>query len=127
MGASQSSEIVHAFGCGNGLRIRHPVRGDGGDRASRLGQLRSVAGPDPDRNDQEMTYANPHGTLTLEVPGKTWTVTLAPPFRMQNRGLPPEALKAGTTVTVVGYPSRSDPSDLRAERITVGNQTTELR
>jgi hypothetical protein len=76
---------------------------------------------------KEMTYANPHGTLTLEVPGKTWTVTLAPPFRMQNRGLPPEALKAGTTVTVVGYPSRSDPSDLRAERITVGNQTTELR
>ena len=74
-----------------------------------------------------MSYANPHGTLTLEVPGKTWTVTLAPPFRMQNRGLPAEALKEGTTVTVVGYPNRTDPIEMRAERITVSNQTTELR
>jgi hypothetical protein len=74
-----------------------------------------------------MTYANPHGTLTLEVPGKTWTVTLAPPFRMQNRGLPAVVLKVGTTVTVVGYPNRTDPTEMRAERITVGNQTVELR
>jgi hypothetical protein len=74
-----------------------------------------------------MTYMNPHGTLTLEVPGKTWTVTLAPPFRMQNRGLPAEALKVGTTVTVVGYPNRTDPTEMRAERITVENQTVELR
>jgi hypothetical protein len=74
-----------------------------------------------------MTYANPHGTLSLEVPEKTWTVTLAPPYRMQNRGLPAEALKVGTTVTVVGYPNRSDPSEMRAERITVNDKTTELR
>ena len=74
-----------------------------------------------------MTYANPHGTLSLEVPGKRWTVTLAPPFRMQNRGLPAEALKVGKTVTVVGYPNRNDPAEMRAERITVENQTTELR
>jgi hypothetical protein len=76
---------------------------------------------------KEMTYANPHGTLTLDVPGKTWTVTLAPPFRMQNRGLPSDALKPGATVTVVGYPNRNDPAEMRAERITVNNQTTELR
>jgi Family of unknown function (DUF6152) len=76
---------------------------------------------------QEMTYANPHGTLKLEAPGKVWIVTLAPPFRMQNRGLPSEALKVGTTVTVVGYPNRTEPTELRAERITVNGQTTELR
>jgi hypothetical protein len=76
---------------------------------------------------QEMTYANPHGVLKLEVPGKVWVVTLAPPFRMQNRNLPAETLKAGATVTVVGYPSRNDPTELRAERITVNGQTTELR
>jgi hypothetical protein len=74
-----------------------------------------------------MTYANPHGTLTLEVPGKTWTVTLAPPFRMQNRGLPAELMAVGKTVTVVGYPNRNDPTEMRAERITVENQTVELR
>ncbi len=76
---------------------------------------------------QEMTYANPHGSLKLETPGKVWIVTLAPPFRMQNRNLPAEVLKAGTTVTIVGYPSRTDPTEMRAERITVNGQTTELR
>jgi hypothetical protein len=76
---------------------------------------------------REMTYANPHGTLSLQTSDKTWTVTLAPPFRMQNRGLPAEMLKSGTTVTVVGYPNRNDPAEMRAERITVNNQTTELR
>jgi hypothetical protein len=78
---------------------------------------------------QEMTYANPHGMLKLEVqtPDKVWVVTLAPPFRMQNRNLPSDALKPGTTVTVVGYPSRNDPTEMRAERITVNGQTTELR
>lgn len=78
---------------------------------------------------QEMTYSNPHGMLKLELqtPGKVWNVTLAPPFRMQNRGLPPEVMKPGTTVTVIGYPSRSDPTEMRAERITVNGQTTELR
>jgi hypothetical protein len=76
---------------------------------------------------QEMTYANPHGTLKLEAPGKVWIVTLAPPFRMQNRSLPADVLKAGTTVTIVGYPSRTDPTEMRAERITVNGQTTELR
>jgi hypothetical protein len=76
---------------------------------------------------QEATYANPHGTLKLEAPGKVWIVILAPPFRMQNRNLPADVLKAGTTVTVVGYPSRTDPTEMRAERITVNGQTTELR
>jgi hypothetical protein len=33
----------------------------------------------------------------------------------------------GTTATVVGYPNRTDPEELRAERITISNQTTELR
>lgn len=76
---------------------------------------------------QDMTYANPHGVLKLEVPGKVWVVILAPPFRMQNRKLPAEVLKVGTTVTIVGYPSRTDPAEMRAERITVNGQTTELR
>jgi hypothetical protein len=76
---------------------------------------------------QGMTYANPHGTLQLAAPGKVWTVILAPPFRMQNRGLPAEMLKVGETVTVVGYPHKTDQAELRAERITVNGTTTELR
>ncbi|MCC7275880.1 MAG: hypothetical protein IT561_24635 [Alphaproteobacteria bacterium] len=74
-----------------------------------------------------MSYDNPHGMVHLEVPGKTWMVVLAPPFRMLNRGLPAEMLAVGKTARVVGYPHRSDPTELRAERITVDGKTVELR
>ena len=72
-------------------------------------------------------YEHPHGYIRLETPGKTWVVVLAPPSRMENRGLPRAALQPGVSATVVGYPSRTDPEELRAERITVGGKTTELR
>jgi hypothetical protein len=72
-------------------------------------------------------YEHPHGHVTLVTPGKTWQVVLAPPSRMENRGLPREALKPGNTVTVVGYPNRSKPEEMRAERITFEGKTVELR
>jgi hypothetical protein len=37
------------------------------------------------------------------------------------------ALRVGTTATVMGYPSRNDPGELRAERITIEGKTVELR
>ena len=51
----------------------------------------------------ESGYEHPHGHIRLETPGKTWLVVLAPPSRMENRGLPPADLRKGNTVTVVGY------------------------
>ena len=72
-------------------------------------------------------YEHPHGFIELEVPGKTWLVVLAPPSRMENRGLPRALLKPGTKASVVGYPSRTDPREMRAERITVEGKTVELR
>jgi hypothetical protein len=33
----------------------------------------------------------------------------------------------GTQATVVGYPNRTDPDEMRAERITIAGKTTELR
>jgi hypothetical protein len=76
---------------------------------------------------KESGYEHPHGFVSLEVPGKTWRVVLAPPSRMQNRGLPKSMLEPGTTATVVGYPNRTDPDEMRAERITVQGKTVELR
>jgi hypothetical protein len=75
----------------------------------------------------ESGYEHPHGHVRLETPGKTWLVVLAPPSRMENRGLPPTDLKVGNTVTVVGYPNRGKPEEMRAERITAGGKTVELR
>lgn len=72
-------------------------------------------------------YEHPHGHIRLETPGKTWLVILAPPSRMENRGLPPADLQKGKTVTVVGYANRDKPEEMRAERITAGAKTVELR
>ena len=72
-------------------------------------------------------YEHPHGFIALAVEGKLWRVVLAPPTRMENRGLPREMLRVGVTATVVGYPNRNEPDELRAERITIGAKTTELR
>lgn len=73
------------------------------------------------------TYENPHGMISLKLEDKTWTVVLAPPSRMETRGLEKSMLKVGTTATVVGYPHKSVKDEMRAERITIGGKTTELR
>ena len=75
----------------------------------------------------ESGYEHPHGHVRLETPGKTWLCVLAPPTRMDNRGLPKDALKVGNTVTVVGYPNRNKPEEMRAERIIFQGKTVELR
>ena len=75
----------------------------------------------------ESGYEHPHGHVKLETPGKTWTVILAPPSRMENRGLAPGAIAKGQTVTVEGYPNREKAEELRAERIVAGGKTVELR
>jgi hypothetical protein len=72
-------------------------------------------------------YEHPHGFITLETPGKSWVVILAPPSRMQARGLPKEEIKVGATVTVVAYANRSKAEEARAERITANGKTVELR
>ena len=76
---------------------------------------------------KESGYEHPHGHVHLETPGKTWQVVLAPPSRMERRGLSRGELKPGTRATVVGYANRGKPEEMRAERITIGGKTVELR
>jgi hypothetical protein len=76
---------------------------------------------------KEFGYEHPHGSVRLQTPDKAWVVVLAPPSRMENRGLKREMLAPGTTATVVGYPNRTEPDEMRAERITIAGKTTELR
>ena len=75
----------------------------------------------------ESGYEHPHGHIRLQTPGKTWTVILAPPSRMERRGLEKSAIGIGKSATVTGYPNRSKAEELRAERITAGEKTIELR
>jgi hypothetical protein len=75
----------------------------------------------------ESGYEHPHGHVRLQAEGRTWRVVLAPPSRMQRRGLAKDALKQGALVTVHGYPNRDNPGEMRAERITAGGKTIALR
>src|SRR5687768_11440328 len=70
----------------------------------------------------EMGYDNPHGMIKLQVEKKKWTVILAPPSRMESRGLTKDMLKVGATASVVGYPHLKIKDEMRAERITIDNK-----
>ena len=76
---------------------------------------------------KESGYEHPHGHVRLQTADKTWRVVLAPPSRMNARGLPAADLKAGKKAEVYGYANRNKPEELRAERITLDGKTTELR
>ena len=72
-------------------------------------------------------YENPHATIKVKGKDKEWTVTLAPTFRMQNRGALAEMIAVGNTITAFGYPSNAEKDEMRAERITVAGKTIEMR
>jgi len=76
---------------------------------------------------EESGYEHPHGHIMLKTPGKTWTAVLAPPSRMENRGLTKDMMQVGASVTVVGFPNKAKAEEMRAERIIVGSKTVELR
>jgi len=75
----------------------------------------------------ESGYEHPHGHVHLETPGKTWHVILAPPSRMERRGLDKGMLKPGASIGVEGYANRDKPGEMRAERVIVNGKTIELR
>jgi hypothetical protein len=74
-----------------------------------------------------LMWQNPHVHIHVTHQGATWEAVLAPPFRMQARGLSPELIKSGTRVQVEGYPSTQTSREMRAERIIVAGKTYELR
>jgi hypothetical protein len=73
------------------------------------------------------SYTNPHATITVKAADKVWTVTLAPVSRMQVRGATRQLVAVGKTVRAVGYASKVNPGEMRAERITVDGKTVEMR
>lgn len=74
---------------------------------------------------KDSSYSNPHAMIHLtadDKEGKTWNVYLAPPSRMSARGLEKDAIQPGTKATVVGYPSKANADELRAETITISGK-----
>jgi hypothetical protein len=69
----------------------------------------------------------PYGLITLEIDRQSRTVILAPPVRMDFRGLTADMLKPGVSVTIEGFASMRSPNELRAEVITIDGQPFDLR
>src|SRR4029453_2517770 len=63
------------------------------------------------------SFENPHCEIEMEVDRKHWRFVLAPPARMQQRGITPDMIAPGKTCTVFGYPHTSHPDEARIEYI----------
>ena len=100
-----------------GLAFAH--HGWGSYDAARLVSMTSAV--------RQVQWENPHVTLVVSHENKNWDAVLAPPFRMSARGLQPEMIRPGTSVTLEGYSSTRTDAEMRAERIIVGGKTYELR
>jgi hypothetical protein len=74
-----------------------------------------------------LEWQNPHVHVAVNHEGGAYDVVLAPPFRMDARGLSPQMIATGTRVRVEGYPSTRAEREMRAERIIVADKTYELR
>ena len=63
---------------------------------------------------------NPHGELTLDVEGESWTIEVGQPWRNERAGLTDEMLSIGTSITVHGQrSSRQDERLVKAEWVMI--------
>jgi hypothetical protein len=76
---------------------------------------------------REISFKDGPGILRMEVDKKPLVVVLSPLVRMNARGVTEEMLKPGVTVSIVAFLSKQAKDELRAESITVGGRTADLR
>jgi hypothetical protein len=75
----------------------------------------------------EARLGNPHGVLTVDVEGETWTVEVGQPWRNERAGLKTGDLAKGVEIRAVGEPS-ANPGDklMKAERLYIGGREYKL-
>jgi hypothetical protein len=70
---------------------------------------------------------NPHGLLTVDVEGETWTVEVGQPWRNERSGLVDGDLAPGKTVRFIGEPAADAAKKvLKAERIFIADREYQL-
>jgi len=83
-----------------------------------------------DSGDFELTgiitdadLGNPHGVLTIDADGETWTAEVGQPWRNERAGLTDAMMAPGTEVTILGERS-ADPAQLvvKAEVVVIGGE-----
>jgi hypothetical protein len=73
------------------------------------------------------SYENPHCEIEMQVDGRRWHFVLAPPLRMERRGVTPDMIVPGKICTVYGYPHTSNPDEARIEYMIIDGKRVELR
>lgn len=70
---------------------------------------------------------NPHGILTVDAEGESWTVEVGQPWRNERAGLTDDKLAPGTEIVALGH-RHEDEAQLvmKAERIVIGGTTHDL-
>jgi hypothetical protein len=79
---------------------------------------------------ERVQFVNPHVPIRVSPADdttRTWLAVLAPPARMNRRGMPSDSVQVGRTATLYGYPHKEITDEMRAERITINGRTAELR
>lgn len=119
MKPSTSALVLAAFLLGPSIASAHHGWNSYDDTPQKLtGKIESVK------------FANPHVMIEFapsDQAKERKSIYLAPVSRMVDRGLPQDKVKAGMTVQIEAYPSKSKKDEMRAERITVDGKTVELR
>ena len=68
---------------------------------------------------EPVNLSGPHATMKIEVDGKVWDITLAPPARTQRAGLEADTLEIGDEVTIVGNRNLDDAKlEVKTVRVT---------
>ena len=76
---------------------------------------------------QQADLGMPHGVLTLDVDGETWTAEIGQPWRNERAGIAEGTLAPGVEVRIEGEPA-ADISERRvkAERLWIDGREFEL-
>ena len=76
---------------------------------------------------RQVLSRDPFEFVRIDAAGKMLDVLLAPPVRMEFRGLPERTFQTGVTITVDAVPSKTKPNEVRAQTVTINGKTTEMR
>ncbi|WP_416899453.1 MAG: DUF6152 family protein [Minwuia sp.] len=70
---------------------------------------------------------NPHGVLTLDVEGETWTAEVGQPWRNERAGLKDSDFAVGNEIKLIGEPAANIEDKLiKVERLYIGEKLYEL-
>lgn len=76
---------------------------------------------------EPVNLSGPHATMKIEVDGKVWDITLAPPARTERAGLMADTLKVGDEVTIVGNRNLDDDKrEVKTVRVTADGKNYDV-